>query len=265
MKQKIPHPVIAVVAEALSDSHSHAEMDTLFMFAGAPGGPPAGSKRQKAIAWLRATADAGETPPLEVLGKLLEPIIEAPVKPGEWGFENHTVRCEKVQAVLAGAGLRYLPGGRVLSGGALPTRTLEQIIRSGDLPSVDLEFERAVENIEARPDEAVAASCNILEAVCKTLIEDEHLTKPKKQVLGNLWKVVAGYLRFDPSAVEDDDIKKILGGMASVVDGIAALRTHASAAHGRGRKAYKLQPRHARLAVHASHTLTAFTIESWKR
>ena len=34
-------------------------------------------------------------------------------------------------------------------------------------------------------------------------------------------------------------------------------------AHGRGRRAYRLQARHARLAVHASHTLVAFFIETW--
>ena len=97
------------------------------------------------------------------------------------------------------------------------------------------------------------------------MIEDEGLEYPNKQDLRNLWKVVAAHLKFDPSSVEDDDLRRVLGGMASIVDGIGSLRTHASAAHGRGRKAYKLQPRHARLAVHAAHTLAAFTIETWKK
>ena len=72
-----------------------------------------------------------------------------------------------------------------------------------------------------------------------------------------------GYIRLHPAAVEDDDVKKILSGMNSVVDGIGSLRTHAGSAHGQGRRGYKLQARHARLAIHASHTLVGFIIETW--
>jgi hypothetical protein len=63
--------------------------------------------------------------------------------------------------------------------------------------------------------------------------------------------------------VEDNDLRKILTGLNSIVDGIGALRTHAGSAHGRGVMKYKIQPRHARLAVHAAHTLTVFLLESW--
>ena len=55
----------------------------------------------------------------------------------------------------------------------------------------------------------------------------------------------------------------MLSGILSVVDGIGALRTHASSAHGEGRKLYKLKPRHARLAIHSAHTLALFVLETW--
>ncbi|MCY4059405.1 MAG: abortive infection family protein, partial [Gammaproteobacteria bacterium] len=48
-----------------------------------------------------------------------------------------------------------------------------------------------------------------------------------------------------------------------VVDGVGSLRTHIGSAHGRGRKSYSVHARHARLAVHASHTLVAFVLETW--
>jgi len=48
-----------------------------------------------------------------------------------------------------------------------------------------------------------------------------------------------------------------------LANGIGALRTHGSSAHGSGRVRYHLQPRHARLAVHAAHTIASFIIESW--
>jgi hypothetical protein len=72
-------------------------------------------------------------------------------------------------------------------------------------------------------------------------------------------------LGFDPSLVEDQDLQMILTGLISVVDGIGALRTHASSAHGAGRKTYRLEPRHARLAVHSAHTVALFILESWSK
>ena len=48
-----------------------------------------------------------------------------------------------------------------------------------------------------------------------------------------------------------------------LVDGLGALRTHAGSAHGRGRTAYKVAPRHSRLALNAAHTLVHFLLETW--
>ncbi len=88
---------------------------------------------------------------------------------------------------------------------------------------------------------------------------------PKKQNLKSLWAVVRGNLNFDPSQIEDRDLIEILSGLAGIISGIGALRTHASSAHGRGRKLYKVEPRHARLAVHSAHTVALFVLESWER
>jgi len=95
-------------------------------------------------------------------------------------------------------------------------------------------------------------------------IEDEGLEMPSKQTIKNLWKVVREHIGLDPGSKEDQDISRILSGFTSVVDGIGALRTHTGTAHGRGRKQYKLEPRHARLTIHAAHTLVSFVIETWE-
>ena len=86
---------------------------------------------------------------------------------------------------------------------------------------------------------------------------------PQKQDLQNVWKVVRSDLGFEPGSIQDADLKKVLSGMLSVVDGIGAFRTHASSAHGEGRKIYNLKPRHARLAIHAAHTMALFVLETW--
>ncbi|WP_408869663.1 abortive infection family protein [Commensalibacter nepenthis] len=65
--------------------------------------------------------------------------------------------------------------------------------------------------------------------------------------------------------MEDHDLKQILSGLISVVQGISSLRTHSSSAHGQGKKTYKLEPRHARLAVHSSHIIALFILETWDK
>ena len=58
-QQGIPGGVIAGIADVLAKTHTHAELDTLFMVAGAPGDPPDGSKAIKANAWLRRVSAEG--------------------------------------------------------------------------------------------------------------------------------------------------------------------------------------------------------------
>jgi hypothetical protein len=70
-------------------------------------------------------------------------------------------------------------------------------------------------------------------------------------------------LGLDPAEVADDDLKRILSGLASIVDGIGAFRTHVGSAHGRGRKAYRPAARHAKLAIHSAHSLVTFILETW--
>ena len=143
------------------------------------------------------------------------------------------------------------------------SRSLGELIKGRDIPSIDAEFTRALANVNSEPREAVSAACNILESIFKTYISDENLTKPQKQDLQNVWKIVRADLGFDPSLVQDDDLKRILSGILSIVDGIGAFRTHASSAHGQGRKVYNLKPRHARLAIHSAHTIAMFVLEAW--
>jgi hypothetical protein len=55
MRRTIPSTLIAVCAEIVSRRESHATLDSLFMYAGASGDPPAASKQAKALEWLRKT------------------------------------------------------------------------------------------------------------------------------------------------------------------------------------------------------------------
>jgi hypothetical protein len=172
---------------------------------------------------------------------------------------------EKLAKILGKYELQYLSGGKVVGALGIPSKTLQEFIREGDVTAIDIEFSRALANVEINPREAVSAASNILESLCKIYIEDEQLDRPAKQDLKPLCLIVRKHLGFDPSRVEDQDLQTILTGLISIVEGVGALRTHASSAHGSGRKSYKLEPRHARLAIHSAHTVALFVLESWKK
>ena len=235
------------------------------MYAGAPGDPPPGSKHAKALEWLRATNKDENIQPLDVLGRLIENYMEEVFDPNHPWTVNKIKDREKISKTLAQCELQYIKGGKVVGALGTPSGTLEEFIRDKDISSIEIEFDRALTNVETNPREAVSAASNILESLCKIYIDEEVLEKPAKQDLKPVWTIVRKHLGFDPSNIEDQDLQTILSGLISVVEGIGALRTHASSAHGAGKKSYNLEPRHARLAVHAAHTLTLFILESWRK
>ncbi len=263
MRQLIPAQILAVVSDITARRETHATMDNLFTYAGAPGEPPEGNKQAKSLAWLRRVNKDPSTDPIVVLGRLIEGYME--LAPNYFLAQNQTEDQERIKRVLADNNLQYVKGGKIVGALCAPSKTLEEFIRDRDINSINEEFDRALSNVETNPREAVSAASNILESVCKVYIADENLTAPAKQDLKQVWSVVRKHLGFDPSTVEDQDLQQILSGMISVVEGIGALRTHASSAHGAGKKSYKLEPRHSRLAVHSAHTLVLFILESWKK
>ncbi|HEV2022748.1 MAG TPA: abortive infection family protein [Terriglobales bacterium] len=263
---KIPVPVIAVVSDVLARNYTHNRLDFLMEQAGLTGDPPFGNKVDKARAWLkRANTDSAITDPLSTLGRALEEFMEVDSS-GYGVLTDLSAEREQINAKLAEHSLAYLKGGHVVrSGLGVVSRSVEDIIRTRDLAALQSEFDRIFENIERDPPAAVTASCALLESLFKLYIADERLTMPADESIKPLWNVVRKDLKLDPVSFQDEDLKKILSGLASIVDGTAGLRTHKGSAHGQGRKTYKVEPRHARLTAHSALTLAMFILETWDK
>lgn len=268
---QIPAPIISVLSDNLPNLETHASLDSLFFYANAPGDLSTSdlSKSKKVQAWLREVNKQADEP-LSILGKLIESYMEIPKPEGKPVWSPVLSFPEPKQAfkeilvqTLEQCNLQYISGGFVSDGRASQSKSLKELIEGKNYSAVEAEFERALNNVNANPREAVSAASNILESICKTYIDEQGLDMPKKQDLKNVWTVVRNDLGFDPGSKEDDDVKRILSGVLSIVDGIGALRTHASSAHGQGTKMYNLQPRHARLAIHSAHTIALFVLETW--
>ena len=144
---RIPNPIIAVVVDELHKHYTHAELDRLFMEAGAPGEIPDGNKLAKCTEWLTRTNGADGCNPLSVLGALLENYME--VEMGE-DYPEASISTwksgrERIARALAKSGLNYHRGGKILIAGAsVPFRSFEEMLRQRDIPAVMEVLERIV-------------------------------------------------------------------------------------------------------------------------
>lgn len=262
---RIPVPVLAVIAAALDKRHSRADAEVILARAGIA--ETTNSQVGKARAFLQALQAANDDEQKDMhrcLGRTIEQLME--VRSSPWGagpIDAWDEAREEVRAVLTEHGLEYQPGGHVTQlGVALPVATFKDHIQRRDLRSVEDEFAKAMAAVSAEPNDAAHRACSMVESVLRIYCEDNQIEMPKEQSIKPMWKLVRDHLGFDPSKLADDDLKKILTGLSSIVDGIGSLRTHESA-HGGGRTRYRLDVRHARLAVAAAMTVALFVLETW--
>ena len=264
--QKIPNPIIAVVSEVLAERYTHSQLVVLFMEKGAPGDSPIGNKVDKCSSWLKRCNDELDVDAFAVLGGLLENLMEVDPSENSIFAQDLEKARTRIISVLAKYGTSYETGGRIFhTGNALPTKSLHDLIKNKDVPGITAEISRTLKSVETDPPTALTAACAALEALCKTFIESEGIEMPSDNSIKGLWKIIVNRMGFNPASHADDDIKRILSGINSIVDGIGALRTHAGSAHGHGTRNYKVEPRHARLAVNAAHTIIMFVMETWDK
>lgn len=272
MSKQIPQPLISLLSNKMSNLETHSSLDSIFLHADVPGEMPnvgGLNKSAKIQEWLLHINRSCKQP-LNNFGKVIEKYMELPDKGSIPSYDQFALKSfeelEEFQRNLTKElqkyGLSYINGGIIADGQSLPSKDLKELIHEKNIPAINLEFERALKNVNAEPLDAVSASCNLLESICKVHIEDRTLDMPTKQDLRSLWKVVSKNLGLDASKIQDDDLKRIISGMFSIIDGISALRTHGSSAHGQGKILYRPAPRHARFAVNSAHSLALFLLET---
>jgi hypothetical protein len=97
-KLPIPAYVLAAIADAVSETETHASLDSLFMYAEAPGDPPDGSKAVKALEWLRrVNKECGELA-LSVIGRIIEKYMEPPEPSTSFWQPEAAIEAQKTRA-----------------------------------------------------------------------------------------------------------------------------------------------------------------------
>lgn len=220
------------------------------------------------MSWMRQ-ANNELRDPISAFGRLIAEFMDEDVDEA-WQPDRAEQR-QKLQASLEREGLRYVRGGRIV-GASLraPSKSLAERLKDDRHETIQREFDRANEHVDKDPPAAVTAASAILEALCKEYLLANSIALPTSQTLGPLWTATAAHLGLSPKDVVGSDLKQILSGLSSIAAGVAALRTHKGSAHGHSadrsaepEKIYRIAPRHARLAVHAAHTMAHFVLETW--
>lgn len=209
--------------------------------------------------------------------KVLPRIIEAAADPRDFTREpeRHAAVLEHLNRVLRYDGFELQQQGLrvrlVVAGHATPVvEQLSGMVETISFDTVRRDLDRALASIETDPEDAITAACSTVESVCRSILIEVGEPLPVKKDVQGLFNAVKRPLglsadRSDLGPPIADDVRTILGGLATVIQGIGALRTHAGDAHGRERGYARVDARIGRLSIHSASTVALFLIETWQR
>ncbi|PKK35392.1 hypothetical protein BWI96_16905 [Siphonobacter sp. SORGH_AS_0500] len=117
-------------------------------------------------------------------------------------------------------------------------------------------------------DGAITNARTLIESICLFILESK--TKHKHDYDGNLiklYKSVAVLLKMSPGDYEDDNLKQILSGVFSIINGVSGLRNTFSDSHGSApsKTIYRVDERHAILTVNLAKTISEYLFLSYEK
>lgn len=147
---------------------------------------------------------------------------------------------------------------------------LEQItdaVGELDLPELHRQIQRMQSAVEDDPGLAIGTAKELVESVCKTILDQRQISIPDDSDIGCLVKETRKALGMIPESIPNsakgaDSIRRLLSNLGNVAQGLGELRNLYGTGHGKGGATKGLSPRHARLAVGAASTLSTFLFET---
>lgn len=274
LKEKIPVTIIKLLINVIPPHHTHEEINIIFQRACAPNEIPAGSRKSKVSVWLNAVNAKCENP-LHVLGKIIEEFMDGEFI-GDY-YKNYTQEeiaeekekikedQTKITKALYKDKLVYSRGGHINKIETISVASLQDIVKERGLGGVNAEIERILRTVEKDPMAAVHYSASLIEASLKLYLDHYKIEyQENSDRLRKLWEKFINHIRMSPKELDNEDLRKIVSGLYSVVDGTMHLRNKKSAAHGKSEKQFRsntICPRHARLGIHAAHTISLYVVE----
>ena len=132
---------------------------------------------------------------------------------------------------------------------------------------IEEHLDRMLANIEKDPPAVIGAAKELVESICKAILEDLGVAYAPAATLPDLYKSVAAELRLSREAVPasakgSEAAQRILQGLVTAVQNLTELRNALGLGHGRAQRVPALE-RHARLAMNSSRTIADFLLSTW--
>ncbi|GIV30502.1 MAG: hypothetical protein KatS3mg028_1568 [Bacteroidia bacterium] len=132
---------------------------------------------------------------------------------------------------------------------------------------IESQIKKIEDSIDKNPADAIGTAKELVETICKAILDKNKVQQNDKDNLSKLVKETLSTLNLMPEQIPEDkkgaeSIKKIIGGLQSIVHGLAELRNHYGSGHGKSPDFKGLQSRHAKLATGAASTVVFFLLEA---
>jgi hypothetical protein len=145
-----------------------------------------------------------------------------------------------------------------------PLHVAVDTLQSFDAEGVLAVWDKALARRHADPEGAITSARALLEGVCKHILEERGVTYSESFDLPLLMKMTAEQLNLAPMQYAEAAFKRILAGVANVVEGLGSLQKKIDDAHGHGRRPAKPSARHAQLAANMAGAAATFLVQTWE-
>lgn len=127
-------------------------------------------------------------------------------------------------------------------------------------------WEKTIErNMKGDYDGAITSARSLLESTFKYILDELEIEYYEdKEDINDLYKKVSKNLNMAPNSHKEDVFKQILGGVNSIILGLASLRNTYGDSHGKSNKSYLPKERHGELAVYLSGSVCFFLCKTLK-
>lgn len=164
---------------------------------------------------------------------------------------------------------RPIHGGRRTKGARQPTTALKlpEYTRLRD-PAVFHEHLRRIDaGLVNDPAAAIASSKELVESVCKVVLDDYGIAYASKDDLLDLYKAAAKALKLNAESVPgsakgSQAAQGALRSLTTTLQRLAELRNELGLGHGRNQSS-KALTRHARLAFNSASAVAEFMLDTW--
>ena len=171
--------------------------------------------------------------------------------------------CTRISGKPVFAARRLLPG---VSQALAAAQSVAAALSSDGISQQITRMQAAVHD---DPELAIGTAKEFVEAICRTILEERGAAYGKDDDLGRLVKLTLDELGITVESVPPDSaapkiIRRVLGGLGSVAQGLAELRNLHGTGHGKSAWHEPAEPHHARLAVGAATALGVFLFEAYQ-